>query len=356
MTDLAKRTASAAFQTCVTLSIATAGGVLFFWLGLPAPWLSGAVLAVTLALTTGLKLRVPDRMRDVVLFGLGLSMGGSVTPETLDAIGRWPMSIVMLLLTMLAIMVAITILLRRAGWDRDTAILASAPGALSSVLALALAKDLDARRIVVVQCVRLIALVALVPSLAWTAAPLANASMAAHTASWLPVALEWPALLAASGLGAYVMHRLGVPAPLMIGALIGSAVLHGPGVATAQVPPPVLAVGFIVLGAFIALRFEGVTRAELKQDAVLALVALLVAVSIGVLGAAITVWLTGLPLGPVMVAFAPGGVEAMIAIAFALDLDPAYVGAHHVLRFVAIALLLPIFMSRVTAQKNPSHG
>ena len=37
-----------------------------------------------------------------------------------------------------------------------------------------------------------------------------------------------------------------------------------------------------------------------------------------------------LPLAEVMIAYAPGAVDAMMLLALALNLDPVYVGAHHV--------------------------
>jgi uncharacterized membrane protein AbrB (regulator of aidB expression) len=42
-----------------------------------------------------------------------------------------------------------------------------------------------------------------------------------------------------------------------------------------------------------------------------------------------------------MVAFSPGGLEAMTILAFALGLDPLYVGAQHLARFILISLTLP---------------
>jgi uncharacterized membrane protein AbrB (regulator of aidB expression) len=41
------------------------------------------------------------------------------------------------------------------------------------------------------------------------------------------------------------------------------------------------------------------------------------------------------------VAFAPGAVEAMTVLAFALGLDPLYVGSHHLARFLLISLVAP---------------
>jgi len=59
--------------------------------------------------------------------------------------------------------------------------------------------------------------------------------------------------------------------------------------------------------------------------------------------------LTGLPFGQVWVAYAPGGVEAMAAMALALGYDPAFIATHHLSRIVlllfSLSLLLRLFRS-----------
>ena len=54
----------------------------------------------------------------------------------------------------------------------------------------------------------------------------------------------------------------------------------------------------------------------------------------------------GLPFGQVWLAYAPGGIEAMAIMAFALHLDAAFVGAHHVLRILGLSLLSPWWRRR----------
>ena len=41
-------------------------------------------------------------------------------------------------------------------------------------------------------------------------------------------------------------------------------------------------------------------------------------------------------------AFAPGALEAMTTLAFALNLDPAYVGTHHLARLSFVSLVVPV--------------
>jgi uncharacterized membrane protein AbrB (regulator of aidB expression) len=45
------------------------------------------------------------------------------------------------------------------------------------------------------------------------------------------------------------------------------------------------------------------------------------------------------------VAFAPGGLEAMMVLALILGLDPLYVGIHHLARFLGIGLALPLVVT-----------
>ena len=52
--------------------------------------------------------------------------------------------------------------------------------------------------------------------------------------------------------------------------------------------------------------------------------------------------LIGVPFADTLTAFAPGGLEAMTMMAFALGLDPLFVGAHHLARFFVISLALPL--------------
>jgi len=66
------------------------------------------------------------------------------------------------------------------------------------------------------------------------------------------------------------------------------------------------------------------------------------------------VWLD-LPYGQLWLAYAPGGVEAMTIMAFALGFDPAFVGGHHVVRIIAINLVIPLWL-RGTGSVHPGSS
>ena len=68
---------------------------------------------------------------------------------------------------------------------------------------------------------------------------------------------------------------------------------------------------------------------------------------IAMVGAVVTSVVADLPCALTLLAFAPGGLEAMTIMAFALNLDPAYVAAHQVARYIGLVLLMPAVTSFV---------
>ena len=50
---------------------------------------------------------------------------------------------------------------------------------------------------------------------------------------------------------------------------------------------------------------------------------------------------THVPFADIMVAFAPGAMDAMLALALTLHIDPIFVGAHHLSRFVFVTIATP---------------
>lgn len=71
-----------------------------------------------------------------------------------------------------------------------------------------------------------------------------------------------------------------------------------------------------------------------------------VAVAISALFATLLISVLSLRAAEVMIAFAPGSVDAMMLLALALNLDPVYVGAHHLTRIFFVSLTMPLAARR----------
>src|SRR5688572_5555875 len=111
-----------------TLLLAAIGGAALGLAGMPAGWLSGAVLAVSAAALAGRPVYVPEPMARVLFVVLGISLGSGVTPERLANIAAWPLSLAALVVAMSAVTVATSRYLRHVhGWDPLSALLASLP-------------------------------------------------------------------------------------------------------------------------------------------------------------------------------------------------------------------------------------
>src|SRR5262249_26244676 len=119
---------------------------------------------VALAALCGRSMYVPTNMTRVFFIALGTIIGGVASPETVQGMATWPASILVICVAMIVVTVAAGYYLHLVhGWELQTALFASVPGALSQVSAIASERDADVRAIVIVQTVRLVLLAVGVP-------------------------------------------------------------------------------------------------------------------------------------------------------------------------------------------------
>lgn len=321
-----------------TLFIAATGGMTAGALGVPAGHLLGAFLAVLVAALSGLPTRIPPRLIDCAFVSVGLILGSSVTPELLSQVSSWPITMAFLCASALAAQIGVQFFLSRvAGWDEKTAFFAAFPGALSYVVAMAARTDADFRKVVVAQSLRVLLIMTTVPALLIGFHGTRPVVAANHP-------MPWDVFVAVALIGAGVgllLNRARFPGGLMIGALIASAALHGGGIVVGSVPQPVVMAAFILLGGYTGSRFAGTTVRALAAMALPATGAFIVGVVLSMAFALMAWATTGTPLEQLILAFMPGGMEIMVLLAFAFNLDPAYVGAHQLARFMLIAFGAP---------------
>ncbi|MEM8554239.1 MAG: AbrB family transcriptional regulator [Pseudomonadota bacterium] len=331
--------------TILTVAVGVAGAAGAYLLHVPAPFLLGPAVSVTIAGLAGLRTDLPDKLRDGCFVVVGMGMGSSVTPEVVAAAARWPLSLAILIVAMAGILWGGA---RVLAWalqvDRTTATLASAPGHLSYVLGLGMETKADLPLLTLIQSLRVLALTLLTPPMVvlLTGQALPRMLPAVEPMAWailVPLAL----VAALVGLG---LKRLGLPAAMLLGAMATSAVGHGTGITPGGVPLWLSTLGFVFMGSLIGTRFSGVSLGLLQRACVGA--ALLVGLAVVVASSA--AWLAsvafGFSLTSALIAFAPGGVETMAAMAFMLQADPAYVALHHVVRIFSLTFLIPLALPR----------
>jgi uncharacterized protein len=323
-----------------TLAIGAAGGVLFLWANLPGGLITGAMIAVGVAAIAGRPLAVPPILAQAVLVLLGISLGSLMSRQVLQHMGAYPWTIALLALATFCSTFGSSLYLQRIhDWDRTSAFLAASPGALSQIIVLAAEKGADVPAIAVVQTMRVIILTAALPMLlALTGiAPSSRPTAVAAIAS----PLELTELVAASMAVALLLRLIKFPASWMFGAMIGSSVLHGAGLVEGGLPPSVRGVALVGIGALIGSRFARMKVRTLLSHVNAALGSFAFAIIISAAFVAVIVLTTHVRAADVIVAFAPGAMDAMLALALTLHIDPIFVGAHHLSRFVFVTIATP---------------
>lgn len=329
------------------LALAGIGAAIFLALRIPAGGLLGALVVSAGATLAGRRLTAPPHFQSLLLMVTGTATGATVSPAALSATLHWPLSFAILAVaTAASTWVAYEIFRRLGGCDRVTAFYATAPGALTAVMVLAQAQGADTPRVAVAQTLRLTVLALVSPIvLATTVAHPPHVAALALFQGGAAYAIAALGLLAGIGLA----HALRWPTPFFLGPFAASAVLHGAGVVSFVVPPLVITIASVGLGALVGARFHGVRIMQLVRFLPPSIAALAAMAVVALSGGALAGTLSGVGAGAGMLAFAPGSMDVMIAIALATGLTPAYVATHHIARFLSLVFLLPFLAKQAPA-------
>lgn len=157
------------------------------------------------------------------------------------------------------------------------------------------------------------------------------------------------AVLAASVAGAAALRAAHVPAGILIGAILGSALANhaiGRTSKPRSLPPPVRVAGLVLLGCAVATRLDGETLATMRDITLplAAAIAWLLLLDIGL--ACVLVLRYHVDPKSAVLACAPGGVSAIAVTADEMGARMGVVLAIHTVRVFAVVLVaLPLLVA-----------
>ncbi|MGK5110564.1 MULTISPECIES: AbrB family transcriptional regulator [unclassified Geodermatophilus] len=320
--------------------------VVFDALDLPSPSLFGGLLA---GLVRGLagrrRLVVPRPGMMAAQALIGVSVGALVDVDTLAAIGRDWLPVLLVVVGTLALTVLAGLLMRlQPGITPVTGAFAMIAGGASGITAMSRELGADDRMVAVLQYLRVLIIVVLMPVVAtalFGAEPGSGGTTVAEAGPGWPAGLLYAAVSVLAGIP--LARLLRIPVPALLGPMLIAAGLDLSGLSGgAQVPVALELAAFLAIGLAVGLNF---TRDSLRTigralPLALAIILGLIAACAG-LGAVLTAT-TGASALDAYLATTPGGLYAVLATARDGGADATFVLAVQVLRLFVMLLSAPL--------------
>ncbi|MBM3485627.1 MAG: AbrB family transcriptional regulator [Alphaproteobacteria bacterium] len=339
------------------LVIGTAGGFAFDQATLPLAWLLGAMVFVTVAAAAGARIAIPFWLRAACNVVLGVLLGSGFSPDILDRLGGWAVTIIALMVYVLAIGLALAVVFRRVfGYDPVTAYFAAMPGGVVEMTMIGTEMGGDGRTIALSHGARVVIVALSIPLGYRFLGGYVPQGLEGLGGGLLDLGALELVLLAASGvLGWPVAARLRIPAPQMTGPLLLSAIAHATGILEAKPPALISAAAQVGVGAAIGCTFAGVRLAMIVRTLSIASVSVGMVILLTLAVAVLLSGLTAIPTSAIFLAYAPGGVTEMCLVALALGLDVVFVATHHVVRFSFVVVIAPVSARFLRRQGRSGH-
>ncbi|OWU84984.1 aminopeptidase [Oceanicola sp. 22II-s10i] len=333
--------------TAAVLALGALGGFAAKALGMPLPFMLGALLSTSImvvlfprALPADYK--TPVNFRGLFIALIGLSIGAQVTWQVLgDLVHAIPTFILLTGFVPLVLWVNYMIFRKIGGYDPPTAYFSSTPGGLVEAMLMGEQAGADERLVAMQQFLRIIMVVTMVPVglSIYYGHPVGSA--AGMTFSRADAGLEhFPEVIVLVVIG-FAFGKIGhLPAGQFVGPMIVGMIASLSGMVEVEVPGYMINAAQVVIGALLGTRFNGMNIAMILRGSGLSVMSVGSMLLIGCICSAIAKPLTGEPFDVLLISFSPGGVTEMALIALSLQANPAFVSVHHIYRIVLTIIVM----------------
>ena len=339
------------------------GGLLFQVLHLPLPWMLGPLTVIMFANLRSQKSKLalvwPIGFRNAGLIVLGYMLGISFTREAgWQILTQLPSMFLAAVFIIICGLILGVMIARQTGISLPTSLVGSIPGGLTQMVVLAEEiENIDITTVTFIQTIRLLTVVFTVPFLSLHFLAASPAIMQIAGTAGLAAGPDVAAVLGLTpenilAFGAVVLFstavsvRLSFPTPYLIGPLLGAAALVLWGWPAPPVPPRLITLAQVAVGAYMGLSMNLVSlqnwRKLLPYSLGFGLGIVFVALGIGY---CLTLW-HPLNLLTAFLATAPGGMTEMGVTAVAAGADLSVVAAYQLFRVLFILFVVPPLLKR----------
>jgi uncharacterized protein len=332
---------------------------------LPAPALIGPMLLIALAGILGMPgPGLPGWYRIVIQSVVGGFIGRRIDRSSVESIRRMlPVVVMTTSWYMAGTAVLGWVVSRWARIDLGTAILATVPGGVAEMTALAISSKVDVAFVASMQTMRVLAANILMPLVARTGsgsrarmnqenepdheqpgnpggeAMISTKTMAGH---------HWSLGLLAALSGGFLLTFAAVPAGGILGSMLTIALIQFAGFRISPVPKSVLTFAYISLGISVGAAFDTSTLVQLQASAGILVLTTAATLASSIVLAGVVRKTMNLDKRTALLACSPGGLSLMAVVAEEIGADSATVSFLHLVRIVWIILAMPLLLRLLT--------
>jgi membrane AbrB-like protein len=337
------------------------GGILFFVLHLPLPWILGPAFAMMLL--NGFRPQQaewPRLFSDAGVLIVAFLLGQTITLGAVTSMsGDLPWMIMAAALWLLVCFYVGVIFAKISRIDQASGILGCVPGGLMQMVLIAGdIKGANQGTVAIIQTARLVVVLYTVPFLATLFSSPAvsevltmNQELAVDSSAG-----AWPSIygylaLPLVILSAWIARRFRMPGGEFIGPVLFVSALTIAGCDWPSIPSPLLAAAQLLLGIYIGIRVQPRIFITNKRLGPLAIVTSMLLVSVTAVISWILSKLTNDSIVTWFLALAPGGLTEVAVTAIVLNADVAKVTAFQIFRLFFVLLLAPLMLKMLMSKK-----
>ena len=355
---LRNRCSNQLFHNVFLIIVSSLGGFLLSLTGMSIGWMIGSLMMAGFLSFYGSKWKkesssnkgIHPYWRHIGQGILGIQLGQSISLSIFDTFeDHFIIIFIILIFSIIFALLSGLVLWRYSKADMMTSLFGTTPGGISAMPTIAEEVGANTMIVSIVQTLRIFLVVGTIPLLAGAIQPNPVQHTFTHSGTSLNMwTFTWTILLVIGALsGAYTGKRTNLPAPWLVGGMLGTAVIQTVGSSVigkdlaAWWPHVLIILAQILIGTSIGSRVHREMFNGSKQVITVGLLTSTgLVTAMALCSFLISMW-THIPLITCILAFAPGGVAEMATTSLTLHADSTFVVAVQSLRLMTILLILP---------------
>lgn len=332
-----------------TYALGGLGGLVFYALNLPAPFMLGSVLFCWiiggLFKPVSRQLNPAPDLRKFALAAVAVVLGSYVSPGIVREIPSWwPTLLLLAGLTLVMTWTTYAFLRFVRGYDQATAWFSAQPAGLSEVIAVAREYTDKDHIVALIHLIRVSTVFILSPIVVWLTVDDFNgrAVPGGQVHIWETGWLTWLQLVGLSAVGVASARLLRLPMIWLLGPMLLSAVWAGMGLLPFERPFEGVALLQVILGSSIGARMAQVSFRELGGYVPDAYIIALWMLALAAGGALAMAALSDQPFARTFFSVSAGGASELSLLAVAMGYEVAFVTMHHLFRMAFVLGLMPL--------------